>query len=227
MNRCGASRRALLVLVCLVLPACEEVRKVQVTVGNENLAGLYWESAKSLSPGVLLVPAPGEAKEGWIPLATRLEQQGFGVLALDTRPQGASDTDSLLADVRAGVSFLREQRKVDAARIGIIGSSRAANAALSFAAREPLVRFAVAISPGPDESGLAGDSALRDYGFRPLLVVAAEGDEASREAAEPLAAAVQSEVVVKIYPGNARGTQLITAASSLVEDILVFLEAHL
>ncbi len=216
-----------LVVVCLLLSACEGVRQVQVPIGNENLAGLYWEPAKSLSPGVLLVPAPGEVKEGWVPLATRLHEQGYGILAFDPRPQGTSDADTLLADVRAGVSFLREQEKVDAARIGIIGSSRAANAALIFAVREPLARLAVAISPGPEEGGLAAEPALRDYGFRPLLVVAAEGDEAGREAVQRLAAAAQSEAVVKIYAGNARGATLLAGPSSLLDDILTFLAACL
>ncbi|MGH9861902.1 MAG: dienelactone hydrolase family protein [Candidatus Acidiferrales bacterium] len=191
------------------------------------MAGLYWEPSKNLSPGVLLAPAPGEVKEGWIALATRLRQQGYGVLALDPRPRGANDAEPLLADLRAGVSFLRQQKKIDAARIGLIGSTRAANAALCFAAKEPLLRFAVAISPGLDGGDLAAEPALRDYGFRPLLLVAAENDQASRGAVERLAASAQAGAVAKIYPGNAHGTQLLGSGASLADDIVVFLRAQL
>jgi dienelactone hydrolase len=169
----------------------------------------------------------GRSKEDWIPLGTRLRQAGYGVLAIDLREQGRTGARQLLADLRAGFDFLRAEKKVDAARIGIVGASIGANAALNLAAQEPLVRLTVLLSPGLNYRGVTTEPALRDYGARPLFLAAAEEDLASAQAVRRLARVAQGTSVTKLYPGRAHGTDLLTVVPGLEQELLAFLQAHL
>ncbi|MCH6553869.1 MAG: alpha/beta fold hydrolase [Acidobacteria bacterium] len=180
-----------------------------------------------MSRAVLLVHMLGHSKEDWIPLATRLRQAGYGVLAIDLREQGRTGAPQLLADLRAGFDFLRAEKKVDAARIGIVGASIGANAALNLAAQEPLVRLTALLSPGLNYRGVTTEPALRDYGARPLFLAAAEEDLASAQAVRRLAQVAQGTSVTKLYPGRAHGTDLLTVVPGLEQELLAFLQAHL
>jgi dienelactone hydrolase len=213
--------------LCLLATACDEPKEVQIPLGDEQLAGLYWEPPQRLSAALLLLPMLGHDKEDWIPLATELRKQGYGVLALDLREKGRTDRDRLVADVRAGFTFLREQKKVDAARIGVIGASIGANAALNFAAEEPMARLTVLLSPGLNYRGVTTQPALRNYGARPLMLMAAEEDLSSAGAVRTLAEAAQSEAVHKLYPGSAHGTDLLQTGLPVAQEIIAFLRAHL
>jgi dienelactone hydrolase len=216
-----------LLALCLLATACDEPKTVQIPLGSENLSGLYWEPSKRLSPAVVLLPMLGGSKEDWTPLATLLHKEGYGVLALDLREQGRTDREHLVADARTGFDFRRAQKKVDAARIGLVGASIGANAALNFAAEEPLVRTTVLLSPGLNYRGVVTEPALRDYGVRPLLLMASEEDLSSAGAVRTLADASQSDAVVKFYPGSAHGTDLLQVGLPVAADILAFLQAHL
>ncbi|MFQ5777860.1 MAG: dienelactone hydrolase family protein [Terriglobia bacterium] len=189
---------------------------------------MYWKPPKALSPATLLLPGEDGAKEDWVGLATRLRQQGYGVLALDFRQPGEVDRGQLLAGVRAGFDFLRQEKKVDAARIGLIGAGLGADAALNFAAQEPLARLAVLLSPGLGQHVLPAEPALADYGFRPLLLVAAEEDPIASYAVGGLVGVAHGEGVGHLYSGEAAsGTEMLTAFPKLTEEILTFLRAHL
>lgn len=218
---------AALILVSVLTAGCDEPRRVQVGVDSEALPGLYWDPPKENAPALLLLPMLGHQKEDWIPLAEQLRGEGYGVLALDLREGGRGSREQLIADVRAGFTFLREQKKVDAMRIGLIGASIGANAALLYAAQEPLVRLAVLFSPGLNYRGLATEPALRDYGARPLLLLASKEDLPSATAVRRLAAAAQGEAVAKLYPGTAHGTDLLATGLALAQELLPFLQAHL
>lgn len=220
---------ALLALFFLVgaTAACDTPKPVAVPLGDQSLSGLYWEPPHDLSPAVLLLPMLGHGKEDWIPLATQLRKQGYGVLALDLREQGRTGPKELAADTGAGFMFLRRQKKVDAARIGIIGASIGANAALRYAAEEPLVRLVVLLSPGQNYRGVTTEPAMRDYGARPLLLLGSEEDLSSAPAVHRLAAVAQGATTTKLYPGRAHGTDLLGSGSPASEEILAFLRAHL
>lgn len=206
---------------------CDGPRTVQVQVGSQALAGTYWEPRERMSPSVLLLPMLGHGKEEWLPLASRLHAEGYGVLALDFREGGHSDRERLLADTRAGFDFLREQKKVDAARIALVGASLGANTALNFSAGEPMVRVTALLSPGLNQMGVTTEPALRDYGTRPLLLAGAEEDLSSAGAVRRLGEEARGDTVLKLYAGGAHGTDLLTAVPPVIDDILVFLQAHL
>ncbi|MFQ5724416.1 MAG: alpha/beta hydrolase [Terriglobia bacterium] len=213
--------------LCLLVSGCEGPRSVQVPLGSQRLPGLYWEPPERMAPALLLLPMQGGRKEDWIPLAQRLRREGYAVLALDWRQGGRTDREHLLADVRAGFDFLRAQKKVDAARIGLLGADLGANLALDFAAREPMVPLAVLLSPGLNYRDVFAEPALRDFGARPLLLIAAEEDFLSAQAVRRLAGAASGDPVVRLYPGQAHGTDLLAVGGPLGDDVLAFLQGRL
>ena len=214
-----------LILFSLLAAGCDAPRPVQLLVGDQQLAALYWEPPRRLSPAVLLLPAEGGKKEDWLPLATRLRKEGYGVLALDWSRHEPADREAWLADVYAGFAFLRAQKKVAAARIGLVGVALGASVALDFAAREPLARLVVLGSPGLNDFDAVRDS-LRDYGARPLLLLAVEEHTAAADAARRLAATAQGEATTRFLPAALAGHP--PAANARVEaEILAFLRRHL
>lgn len=212
---------ALVILSFLFLAGTRDgSRRVQVPVNGKLQEGLYWEPPKQLSPAVLLLAPPGQEKESWVSLGTRLRQQGYGVLALEL-----SDGESAGDELRAAFEYLRLRKKVDAARIGIVGANQAANAALEFAAREPLVRLVVLLSPEVKATELETGALLRDYGFRPLLWIAAEptGEASFRQSlldARGLWIAKQTSSP-RPMPSS------FLASAELEADLLGFLDTHL
>lgn len=214
-------------LLSVLAPACGEPRPVQVAVGSEVLTGLYWEPPRRLAPAVLVLPTPGRGQEKWVPLAIRFRQEGYGVLALELPEPGRTNYDQLLAEVRAGFEFLRAQKKVDAARIGLMGAEGGAEAALRFAAAEPLARLVVLVSPGSGNGGVGLEPTVRDYGARPLLLIVSEENLGSAEAARRLAAAAQGETVVKLYSASLQGAERLAVPQPVTEDLLGFLRARL
>lgn len=90
----------------------------------------------------------------FLPTAKALHNAGFNVLLFDLRNHGASETSfpvsfgpSEANDVVGAVEMLRERSDVDSARIGLIGFSMGANAALYAIPRCQPIRAAVAVQP--------------------------------------------------------------------------------
>jgi len=163
---CRAPALVFLSLLLLAGTACDAARRVVIPLNGESLEALYWEPAKRLSPAVLLAAPAGQPKESWVSLGTRLRKQGYGVLALEL-----SAGEPASNELRAAFEWMRLRKKVDAARIGIVGGGEAADAALEFAAREPLVRTVVLLLPeSPHEER---KPLLRQYGYRARLVTEA------------------------------------------------------
>ena len=90
-------------------------------------------------------------------LARRLAENGYAVLAIDVNGHGENrnpfnsgeaQNDSLRADVKNAVDFLRGSQFVDGSRIVVMGHSMGAGAALDYATNDPSVKGAVMISGG-------------------------------------------------------------------------------
>ncbi len=88
-------------------------------------------------------------------LARRLAENGYAVLAIDVNGHGENrnpfnggeaESNSLRADVKQAVDFLRESPLVDGSRIAVMGHSMGAGAALDYATNDPNLKGAVMIS---------------------------------------------------------------------------------
>lgn len=208
----------------LLTVACEKPLPVQISVGDGELMGIFWHTGKDLSPAVLLIRPEGGAEEDWQSLATKLHKAGLSVLTFDLREQGRLGRAEAVRDVRAAFAFLRLQKGVDAARIGMVGAGMSADAAFLFAAEDPLVQTAVLLAPEWQWKVPSIESVLKDYGHRPLLVLTAEGDGASIETVTKALQQAMGEPVLKPYAGKAGVSSLLRAGQS---DVVSFLQTNL
>lgn len=213
-----------LLVFLLLTSACEKSLPVQITVGDETTSGVFWPTGKDQSPAVLLIRPEGGAEEDWQSLATKLHKAGLSVLTFDLREQGRLGRAEAVRDVRAAFAFLRLQKGVDAARIGMVGVGMSADAAFLFAAEDPLVQTAVLLAPELQWKVPSIESVLKDYGHRPLLVLTAEGNGASIETVTKALQQAMGEPVLKPYAGTTGVSSLLRAGQS---DVVSFLRSNL
>jgi dienelactone hydrolase len=108
-------------------------------------------------PAVVLAHGFASDRAGMSGLARALTQAGYAVLTLDFRGHGEnrnaftrsrSQEDSLFADLRTAVDFLRTSSDVDGARLSVMGHSMGAGASLGYASFDPALDATVMISGG-------------------------------------------------------------------------------
>lgn len=92
-------------------------------------------------PAVLILHGWGGNAEMMFPLVSPLNRAGFTVLLIDARNHGRSDTDTFSSmprfaeDLDCALDWLKVQRGVDPERVGVVGHSVGAAAALLSASR--------------------------------------------------------------------------------------------
>ncbi len=101
---------------------------------------------------VILAHGHGRSRGELLPHADFLHRAGFSVLLFDFRNRGESEGEAVTMGVRepldllGALDYLRSRSEVDAARIGVLGLSMGATAALMAAAQAPELRAVVAES---------------------------------------------------------------------------------
>jgi pimeloyl-ACP methyl ester carboxylesterase len=215
----------------LALAAAAFPTDVTVTTADKvPLKALYGSPSRSAN-GVLLVAGTGRGKEDWTALADKLYRSGAHVLAIDLRGQGANATApltpalaaSMQHDVRAGVAWLKAH---GATRVCIVGADLGANLGINVAADSPEVVSLVALSPGMDYQGVITNDAVKRYGGRPLLLVAAEDDVYAVRSARSLDALALGEHKLQVYPVGGRGTKLFSREPGLESVLLGWINTH-
>lgn len=194
--------------------------------GNVEIVGTFYESAKANSPAILLLHQFGSNRKSYDEFAKDFQKKNFGVLAIDGRGFGDSTktTDGVAvgtdrgdetvkgmkADVDNAFRFLAKQKNVDAARVGIVGASYGSSLAMIYAAENKSVKAAALLSPGLNYFGnLPIEDALKNYGDRPLLMIAAEDDKESADAVRKLKSEnANGKYETKIYEKGGHGTAL-------------------
>ena len=202
-----------------------------------EIVGTFYESAKADSPAVLLLHQFGSNRKSYDEFARRLQAKGFGVLAIDGRGFGESvrTTDgktlspsqtnetvkAMKADVANAFDFLAKQKNVDAAKIGIVGASYGSSLAIIYGAENPKVKAVALVSPGLNYFGnLPTEPAVKSYGNRALLLVAAEDDKESAETVRKLTPS-NDKYETQIYPKGGHGTALFAVGlQELLEQFL-------
>jgi len=118
---------------------------------NRALVGRFRVPAgKTPSPGLLVLGGAEGGLESADELAGQFVREGFATLALAYF--GASSLPSMLGEIpleyfHKAIDWLREAPDVDSARVGIVGHSKGAEAALLIGASAPRVRAVVAYAP--------------------------------------------------------------------------------
>ncbi|GAC1445570.1 MAG: hypothetical protein NVSMB52_07130 [Chloroflexota bacterium] len=103
---------------------------------------------------IVLTHGSNDTQDGMLPWAEFLHRAGFSVFTYDSRGRGlSSGTESFGAleplDLRSAVGYLTSRRDVDRGRIGVLGVSEGASAAIDAAARDIRIRAVV------DDSGFS------------------------------------------------------------------------
>jgi dienelactone hydrolase len=219
-------------------PADTTPREVTLdSAGGAKIAGTFYPAARASSPALLMLHQWMSDRHSYDDLAKRMQAKGFAVLTIDGRGFGESvktadgqaiapskSDDSVAgmkADVGVAFEFISKQDNVDPARVGIIGASYGSSLALIWSADDPKVKSAALLSPGLNYFGnMPTEPAVRKYGNRALLLVAAEDDKESAGAVKKLKEAGNSSThEVKVYKQGGHGTGLFEAKVGL-EDLL-------
>ena len=118
---------------------------------------------------------------------------------------------------------------VDSSRVGIVGASYGSSLALIHAAENTNIKAVALLSPGLNYFGnMPTGPAVKKYGDRPLLLVAADDDAESAKSVKKLKeAGANDKYEVKIYPKGGHGTGLFGAKVGLEEVLIIFFEKNL
>ena len=185
----------------------------KVTINSPDgvkLVGTIFRSEKPNSPAVLLLHQWQSDRHSYDDFAKRMQGKGFAILSIDGRGFGESTraadgmkvpperTDTavkaMLGDVGAAFEFLSKQANVDPSRVGIVGASYGSSLAILYAADNPKVKAVALLSPGLNYFGnMQTEPAVKKYGDRPLLLVAANDDKESADSVNKLKAAGQDD----------------------------------
>ena len=145
-----------------------------------TLRGWYLPSRN----GAAIIAGHGIGGSRLLEPAEILSRHGYGVLSFDWRAHGESDGELCtfgyyeVRDVEGALAWLGEQADVDPERIGMLGESMGAVAAIRAAAALPGIRAVVADSAYPDlEEGIGNiwrGTGLPAFPFVPLQIAIGE-----------------------------------------------------
>jgi dienelactone hydrolase len=213
--------------------------------GGVKIAGTFYPTSGQSSAAVLMLHQWMSDRHSYDELAKRMQAKGFAVLTIDGRGFGESTkaadgteiapsrsndaVTAMKADVNAAFEFLSKQDNVSPTRIGIIGASYGSSLALICAADNEKVKAVALLSPGLNYFGnLPTGPAVRKYGNRSLLLVAAEDDKESASSVKKLKEAGASERhEVKVYKKGGHGTGLFAPGVGLEDLIEEFFTGNL
>lgn len=129
------------------------------TVNGKRLFG-WFIPAGGRAPALVVMHGWGGNAEMMLPLAAPLHDRGYALLLVDARCHGQSDDDSFASlprfaeDIDAALAWLAGQPEVDAARLGVIGHSVGAGAALLAASRRRDLRAVVSLAAFAHPAGM-------------------------------------------------------------------------
>ena len=196
------------------------------------LQGVFYPPiGQTPAPGLLLLHMLGRQKEDWGELAARLQQLGYGVLAVDMRGHGATggavDWTAAEADVPVMLEFLRGLPGIDPERIGGIGASIGANLILRGCAADGGCRTVILLSPGLDYRGVTTEDAMIQLGMVPIMFAASSEDEYAASSSTRLDSLAIGDHNLIMYDGAGHGTNMLSAGVGLADRIVEWLARYL
>jgi dienelactone hydrolase len=205
-----------------------------VTDDGVTIVGDLYLPEKTPAPALLALHQWNSSRASYKDFAKIMRNEGFVVLAVDGPGFGESTVGAdgkapqvwnLTDTIDAALDQLESQPAVDALRIGIVGASYGASNALIYGAENGAdVRSVALLSVGLNYNNtLPTEPAMKKYGDRPLLMVAAKDDAESASATEKLAALARSDKhEVKIYDAGGHGTDLLATSVGGIDLVKSF-----
>ncbi len=194
------------------------------TADGRSVNALLFDADAHPAAAVVLVPMYGRTKEDWQAVGQRLSEANVTALALDLPAIGAPDDQRAVstwtADVRAAIDLLAAMPDVRASAIGVLGASHGATIAALEAGGDTRVRALALVSPSLDYRGLRIESAMRQYGKRPALLVASSHDPYAARSSRELAKDAPGPRELQMSDVTAHGTLLLSQDGDLVRAIV-------
>jgi alpha-beta hydrolase superfamily lysophospholipase len=193
-----------------------------------NLTALT-EQSEGAKKGVVLVHMANRHAGDWRFFAEKLARNQFLVIAPNLRGHGdgedierpsAEDYPQMVEDVRAAVVWLREQ---GATEISCAGAQIGANLCLQVAGEDPEIVNLALLSPGLNHKGVTISSAVKNYGNRPMLVVASSEDVYATRTAVYLEEHTVGQTHVEMLEGAGTGTKMLNRDPNLSGTVLSWL----
>ena len=122
------------------------------TVNDKILRGWLLPASVPEAPALVVMHGWGGNAEMMLPVVAPLREAGFAMLLVDARCHGLSDEDSFASlprfaeDIEASLAWLAQQPEADPRRLGVLGHSVGAGAALLVASRSGRPRAVVSIA---------------------------------------------------------------------------------
>jgi alpha-beta hydrolase superfamily lysophospholipase len=218
------------VLIVTATSALAAATSVSIRADDGVLLSATWQPPSQPAPAVLLVHSFLRSHADWDPVAGRLHDAGFGVLALDLRGHGRSGGSispdvfqPFVRDVKAALAWLEKQPLVLAAHLGIGGLSLGATLAVVAAGADPAVRSVALISPAAEFRGLRALAAMRSFAGRSgaAFLVAGELDPYGSRTARQFAEVTPGLRDLRIEEGIAANGRALLQARPDLQGALV------
>lgn len=194
-------------------------------------SALLVEAGQRPAPAVILVPMLGRGKEDWQVLAERLAEANITALAIDlpepSLPADARELAGWPTAVTGALDYLVARGEVRASSIGVAGASLGANLAAAAAGSDLRVRALALISPSLDYRGVRIESAMKQYGDRPALLMASLKDPYAARSVKELAGVGAGLREVRWAEAPAHGTLLLAREPDLVRVLVEWFQRTL
>ncbi len=221
---------------------------VMVWLGDADLAGaarsvtfraadgrtvnaLLNEASQRPAAAVVLVPMLGRPKEDWQVTGQRLADANITALLIDlpgsVLPEDPKASAGWAEEIRAALAFLESRSEVKGGSIGVAGASLGANLTALAAATDPRVKSIALISPSLDYRGLRIESAMKQYGGRPALLMAGRQDFYAARSARVLAQEPPGIRELQWSELAAHGTALLSREPDLVRSLVEWFQRTL
>ena len=141
-------------------PSGSAWQPVAFSTANRKILRGWWIPAGEQAPALAVIHGWGGNAAVMLPLVDALHRAGYALLLFSARNHGASDDDTFSSlprfaeDLEHAVDWLRARPEVDARRIGLLGHSVGAGAALLVAARRHDVAAVVSLSAFAHPAGM-------------------------------------------------------------------------
>lgn len=159
---------------------------------GRTIVGSLFEANRRPSAAVVLVPMLGRPRDDWQNIGEELANASITALAVDLpgqrSPGNAGDLAGWHTVITGALSFLAARPDVRPSAMGVAGASLGASLAVLAAATDGRIRSLALVSPSLDYRGVRIDTALRQYGSRPALLMASLRDSYAARSVRELAA---------------------------------------
>lgn len=201
------------------------------TGDGRTVNALLNEASQRPAPAVVLVPMLGRSKDDWQAAGQQLADANITALMIDLPAQSMPGDAKIAAgwsdEIRAALTFLESRPEVRATALGVAGASFGGSLAALAAAADPRVHSLALISPTVDYRGVRIESAMRQYGARPALLIASRQDFYAARSARDLASDPPGIRELRWSDLAAHGTALLSREPDLVRALVEWFQRTL